>query len=117
MADLAGAIRMLEEHRIQLVEQLDAINRAIAALKGTDRAGARAKPLTVAAPATPAAGRVPTRRRRHITLSEEHKRKLVEGRRRAREARAVLATASDSEVPSNAGWKGDGPPRLIKNEL
>lgn len=114
MADFAATIRTLEQQRQQLLEQLSAVDRAIAALKGTDRPGRWMPPDRVEPP--PAQTGKRARKKREFKLSDEHKQKLLEGQRRAREARRAGGTASDAGVPAIMGWKGDAPPRLVKRE-
>jgi hypothetical protein len=115
--DFTTTIRTLEQQRSELLDQVAAIDRAIAALTGADKPGRRpaAPPprLETPVPATPAA---PARKKRQFRLSEEHKQKLLEGQRRARESRNLVAAASDEGAPVIAGWKGDGPARLVKKE-
>jgi hypothetical protein len=104
MADFSSTIRTLEEQRQQLLDQVAAIDRAIAALKAVDRPH-RNQPGTTAQPAAPARPRKPR------TLSEEHKRKMVEGRRRSREA----ARAGAADAPGTGNGSVLGPPRLVKS--
>jgi hypothetical protein len=113
MANLIAAVRLLEEHRNDLVNQLDAVETAIAALKGAERTEGRLTSPSVPTLAAPAKSRRP---KRHFVLTDEHKQKLVEGRRRAREARAGADSASDASAPLVAHWSADGPPRLVKPE-
>lgn len=114
MADFSATIRTLQQQRHELLEQVAAIDRAIAALSGTD------KPYRTAAPVRPATVEPPPRRsparKRTFVLTEEHKRKLVEGRKKAREARGA-SVAPVEAMPVIAGWSGDGPPRLVKPEV
>ena len=106
---LNDAIKLLLEHRKGLVEQLGAIDTAIAALGGPER-----QPRPVVTPPPAPAG--PRRRKRVFALTEEHKRKLVEGRKRARQAREAKQTASQESAPLISAWKADGPPRLVRPE-
>jgi hypothetical protein len=122
MADFTAAIRTLERQRDELLaqrddlfRQLDAINRAISALTGSDK-GVRVGPVPRVEAASPAPPPKPIRKKRQFTLSEEHKRKLLEGQRRAREARGAATQASDAGAPIIAAWHGDGPPRLVKRD-
>lgn len=115
VADFSETIRALERQRRELLEQVAAIDRAIAALSGADKPYRRPGMAPVATPAPPPARRAVKKRR--FALSEEHKRKLVEGRKRAREARALSAEASDAGAPADSAWSGDGPPRLVKREV
>jgi hypothetical protein len=121
MTDLTVAIRTLERKRDELLaqrdglfRQLEAVNKAIDALTSVekDNRGAVHPRLEPPPPAQKA-----VRRKRRFTLSEEHKRKLLEGQQRAREARAA-ATAQPPDVtaPLIAAWRGDVPPRLVKPE-
>jgi hypothetical protein len=112
MADFSETIRTLEQQRRELLEQVAAIDRAIAALSGADKPYPRPGVAPVRTPAQAPAKRAVKKRR--FALSDEHKRKLFEGRKRAREARATRAEASDAGVPVVGGWSGDGPPRLVK---
>ena len=116
MADLTDTIKLLERQRDELLDQVNAIIRAIAALKGTDGSARRVE-MPYAGQAVLTAPRAPekARKKRHFVLSEEHKKKLLEGQRRARETRAA-ATANDTGAAPPAGWAGDGAPRLVKRE-
>jgi hypothetical protein len=114
MADFSATIRTLEEQRRELLDQVAAIDRAIAALNGSDKSHRKPPPVTVVEPAAPT--RRPAVKKRRFALSEEHKRKLVEGRKRAREARLVPAPASEAGGAPVAGWTGDGLPRLVKRD-
>jgi ABC-type hemin transport system substrate-binding protein len=117
MADLTDTIKLLERQRDELLDQVNAIIRAIAALKGTDGSARRleapyARQAPLAAPRAPEKAR----KKRHFVLSEEHKKKLLEGQRRARETRMAAATANDTGAVPPAGWAGDGAPRLVRRE-
>jgi hypothetical protein len=114
MTDFSATIRTLEQQRRDLLEQVAAIDRAIAALNGSDKP--HRKLPVVAAGEPVAAPRRPTAKKRRFALSEEHKRKLVEGRRRAREARLAPVPASDAGAAAAGGWTGDGLPRLVKRD-
>jgi hypothetical protein len=115
MADFSATIKTLQQQRHELLDQVAAIDRAIAALNGADKPNRtpgltdKPTPARAAAPSRPAG-----RKRRGFTLSEEHKRKLVEGRKRAREARTAPQVAVEEPVPAIAGWTGEGSPRLVK---
>jgi hypothetical protein len=115
MADLNTTIRMLEQQKDELLEQVNALIRAIAALKGTDR-GARLPP-PAAEPRVPASARAAARpkRKRHFVLSEEHKQKLLEGQRRSRERRQG-APANGAAPAAAAEWSASSAPRLVKPE-
>ncbi|HYT76867.1 MAG TPA: hypothetical protein VEL79_19080 [Vicinamibacterales bacterium] len=112
MADLTDTIKFLERQRDELLDQVNAIIRAIAALKGTDGSVRRtpspyAPPVDRPAPSQRTNGR----KRRQFVLSEEHKQKLLEGQRRAREARL---TAGPSAVPDSTAH--DAAPRLVRRD-
>ena len=90
MADLKQIVQMLEGQRRELVDQLAAVDKAIAALNGTAAAGGDARPAqpdipTEAPPATQLARRVKEKR----VLSDAHKQALIAGRRKTREAHDV----------------------------
>jgi hypothetical protein len=114
MADFSATIRTLEQQRRDLLEQVAAIDRAIAALNGSDKPHRKLPVVAAGAPA--AAPRRPAAKKRRFALSEEHKRKLVEGRKRAREARLVPAPAAEASSAPVAAWTGDGLPRLVKRD-
>ena len=113
---------MLEEQRRELLGQLDAVDRALAALNGAEKAApdpAPARPDAAAEPEATAvvANRVKSRR----VLSDAHRQALVVGRRKAREARDAAKGLArelppDSFVPA-IGTRGENqPPRLVKRE-
>ncbi|MEX1128055.1 MAG: hypothetical protein WD227_06205 [Vicinamibacterales bacterium] len=114
MADFSATIRTLEQQRKELLDQVAAIDRAIAALNGSDKPYRKPSPVTIVEPAV--AMRRPAVKKRRFALSEEHKRKLVEGRKRAREARLVPAPAAEATAAPVAAWTGDGLPRLVKRD-
>jgi hypothetical protein len=107
MADFGSTIRTLQEQRQQLLNQVAAIDRAIAALQGVDRPH-RAQPAAMPVAAAPPAPAARPRKRR--VLSEEHKQKMIEGRRRSREAARTGAV----EPPAGGNGSVLGPPRLVK---
>ena len=124
MSSLKQIVRLLEGQRRELVEQLDAIDKAIAALgsvgidAATDATGApsRASEGTAAQ----AAGTVlPTRVKAKRVLSDAHKAALIAGKRKSRAAHDV-AKGLAREMPDDAfvpaiGTRGDGQvPRLIR---
>lgn len=101
------------------------INRAIEALSGLEdvspQAKARAKrvsldDLVVMVPepeVMPAP--VATAGRKRI-LSEDHKQKLLEGRRKARNKREQVREPVTPGAAAVEQWKAEGPPRLVKPE-
>jgi len=123
MADLKQIVQMLEGQRRELVDQLAAVDKAIAALNGTAAAGGDARPAqpdipTEAPPATQLARRVKEKR----VLSDAHKQALIAGRRKTREAHDV-AKGLAREMPDEGfvpaiGVRGDRQvPRLIKKPI
>jgi hypothetical protein len=115
MIDLTRTIRLLEAKRLELLNQLQAIDKALAALHGTDTkvSAAEAQPPIVDVP------RVTVIKPKR-TLSEAHKHAMIEGRRRAREIKRLSSgeteTRPDERVPAIA-QPTDLTPRLVKREL
>lgn len=123
MAKLNRIVSMLEEQRRELLDQLDAVDKAIAALNGADKTvteTATARPHAAAEPTASAV--LPTRVKSRRVLSDEHRQALIVGNRKAREARdAAKGLArelpADSFVPA-IGTRGDSqPPRLVKRSI
>ena len=119
MTNLMQIVRMLEGQRRELLDQLDAIDRAIAALGGV---GTTADVVASASevPAEQVAGTVrPTRVKAKRVLSDSHKQALITGKRKARAAHDV-AKGLAREMPDDAfvpaiGTRGNAQvPRLIK---
>ena len=122
MIDLNDAVTLLQAKRKELVDQLDAVDKALAALRSVDGAGSAAIPAAPAAtPAPPAETApsvvLPTKLKPRRTLSDEHKHALSEGRRKAHHSKAAakgLAREPIDEAPALAPT-GDGrQPRLVK---
>jgi len=138
MATLNRIISMLDEQRRELLDQLDAVDKALAALKSAGVAGADTPPAepavqadTVpagavqagavqagaipadAVPADAAEGAVvPTRVKPRRVLSDAHRQALVVSKRKAREAREATAGLA-REMPEDSfvpaiGTRGDG---------
>ena len=118
MIDLNDAVTLLQAKRKELADQLDAVDKALAALRSVDGAGSAAP---VAKPATPAETTpsvvLPTKLKPRRTLSDEHKHALSEGRRKAHHSKAAakgLAREPIDQAPALAPT-GDGrQPRLVK---
>ena len=110
---------MLGERRRELLDQLDAIDKAIAALNGTGGAVAKTPSVEPDAPVeSPASEVIPKRVASRRRLSDSHKHALVTGRRKAREAKDIAEGVArekpgDSFVPA-IRLPGDQPPRLVK---
>src|SRR5262249_45138480 len=111
-------VRVLQAQREELLEQLQAIDEAIAALRGALHGDVEpVKPLPAAD--TPAADAVPRKIKPKRVLSDEHKHALTTGRRKAREARDAAAGLAggrrdESFVGALAPRPVNEPPRLVK---
>jgi hypothetical protein len=128
MVDLNRIVGTLQATRRELTQQLDAIDKAIAALVS---AAPSAEPAGVPAdiPAdVSGAGQTdapsplePMRLKPKRVLNDAHKEALARGRRRAREVKEAAAGRArelpdDSFVPALASASGAQPPRLIKKQ-
>jgi len=122
MADLDRIVSLLKEQRRELLDQLDAIDKAIAALNGArsaevDHVDEQPQTPEVSPPsAAPIVPRVVKPRR---VLGESHKQALTEGRRKARKAKDAAAGLArempdESFVPALGARGGSQPPRLVK---
>jgi hypothetical protein len=123
VATLKQIVRLLEGQRRELLEQLAAIDRAIAALGSTGPEAADAPPAAPDVPAERTAGTVmATHVKARRVLSDSHKQALVAGKRKAREAKNVASGLArempdDDFVPA-IGTRGDRqPPRLVKRTI
>jgi hypothetical protein len=119
MADLNDAVRLLQAKRKELADELDAVDKALAALRGVGGAGSAPRGETPATPRETAPSVVlPTKLKPRRTLSDEHKRSLSEGRRKAHHSKAAaagLARELIDHAPALAASSGDGrQPRLVK---
>ena len=119
MTDLNDAVRLLQAKRKELADKLDAVDKALAALSrvgGAESAAAKENPSLPpeTAPAVVLATKLKPRR----TLSDEHKRSLSEGRRKAHHSKAAaagLARELLDQAPALAASSGDvRQPRLVK---
>src|SRR6185295_7014365 len=119
MVYLKDAVSLLRAKRKELIDQLEAVDKALSVL--SDVAG----PVTMAPEPNPpeAPARMntvlPTRINPRRTLSDEHKHALKEGRRKARhskDAAAGLARELTDPSPGLASRSRAGaqPPRLVK---
>ena len=112
--DLDSSLRTLHAKRTELLNQVDAIDTALAAL-------ATAGITVVNAPEPARSGNdvtspvVPTRIKARRVLSDEHRQALIDGRRMARHRRAVdEGRARELLAPSPAPSQAAGLPRLVK---
>ena len=105
MVDLKDAVSLLRAKRKELMDQLDAVDKALSALNGVEDTVTTAPEVT--------------RLNSPRTLSDEHRHALKEGRRKARhskDAAAGLAREMTDLSPGLAsGSRASGqPPRLVK---
>ena len=85
MVNLSDAVRLLRAQRKELSDQLDAVDKALAALgepRGVPGTGSEASPQGAAGETGTEV--LPTRLKPPRTLSDEHRHALKEGRRNAR---------------------------------
>lgn len=120
MVNLDPIVRQLNEQRRELVEQLAAVDAAIAALANLGTAVPAGPPAEPDVPVELAAGEiVPRRLKAKRVLSDSHKHALVVSKRRARGAKEAAKGLArdlhdDSFVPA-IGKRGDRQaPRLVK---
>ena len=121
MVNLRSTVVILQAQRRELVEQLDAVDRAIAALTSaaggaeTDK-GKTAKSVKEA-PGDVVARTVKPRR----VLSDAHKEAMIAGRRKGRAAKEVAAGRArempdEGFVAAIAAGSGSDAPRLVKRQ-
>jgi hypothetical protein len=114
--DTASALRAKRE---ALLDQLDAVDGALAALTAAGIIDANAQELQTATPAEEATNSVvPTRVKPRRVLSDEHRHALAEGRRKARHAKDAAAGRA-REAPDPAPGLAPAStatdlPRLVK---
>src|SRR3954466_4705000 len=121
MVNLSDTVRLLRAQRKELSDQLEAVDKALAALgepRGVPGTGAEGNPQ--AAPAETVTGVLPTRVKPPRTLSDEHRHALKEGRRHARHSKEVAAgRAREASDPrpglASASSADEGRPRLVKH--
>ena len=118
MIDLNDAVSLLQAKRKELADQLDAVDKALAALRSVSGSGSAAPGANPPASLETAPSVVlPTKLKPPRTLSDEHKRALSEGRRKAHHSKAAaagLAREPIDQAPALAST-GDGrQPRLVK---
>jgi hypothetical protein len=120
MVDLNDAVSLLRAKREELLDQLEAVDTALAALRGVGVAVTPTPEGNPQAATQEAADTVlPTRLKAPRTLSDAHKHALTEGRRKARHAKDAAAGLA-RELPERSPGlapvsSGDGRrPRLVK---
>jgi hypothetical protein len=120
MVNLSDAVRLLRAQRKELSDQLDAVDKALAALgepRDAPRTGSEGNPQGAAGETM--TGVLPTRLKPPRTLSDEHRHALREGRRKARHSKDVAAgrarEMSDPHPGVALGSSADDRrPRLVK---
>ena len=121
MVNFSDAVRLLRAQRKELSDQLDAVNRALAALGEpcrVPRTGSAGNPLAAAGETVTEV--LPTRLKPPRKLSDEHSHALKEGRRKAHHSREVAAgRAREMSEPrpglALAPGADDPRPRLVKH--
>jgi hypothetical protein len=121
MVNLRNTVVILQAQRRELIEQLDAVDRAIAALTSA-AGGARSDEGRTAETLKHAPGdRVARTVKPKRVLSEAHKQAIIAGRRKGRAAKEVAAGRArempeEGFVPSIAAGSGSDAPRLVKRQ-
>jgi hypothetical protein len=119
MVNLSDAVRLLRAQRKELSDQLDAVDKALAALgepRGVPRTGSEGNPQGAAGETM--TGVLPTILKPPRKLSDEHRHALKEGRRKARNSKDVAAgrarEMSDPRPGLASASSDDRRPRLVK---
>jgi hypothetical protein len=120
MVNLGDAVSLLRAQRKELSDQLDAVDKALAALaepRGVPETSPEGNPQE--ATGETATEVLPTRLKPPKTLSDEHRHALKEGRRKARHLKEVAAgrarEMSDPRPGLASASSADGRrPRLVK---
>jgi len=121
MVNLRNTVVILQAQRRELIEQLDAVDRAIAALTSA-AGGAETDEGKTAETVKQAHGdRVARTVKPKRILSEAHKQAIIAGRRKGRAAKEVAAGRArempeEGFVPSIAAGSGSDAPRLVKRQ-
>ena len=120
MVNLRRTVEMLQATRNELVKELDAVDRAIAALSEAE-GGIAETDEDKAAEAVERAPRdlVATTVKPKRVMSDAHRQAIIAGRRKGREAKEVAAgrareMPAEGFVPAIATGKGSDAPRLVK---
>lgn len=124
MVNLRSTVVILQAQRRELIEQLDAVDRAIAALTSaadTETAEGKTAKAAKEAPGDLVAQTVNTRVKPKRVLSDAHKEAIVAGRRKGRAAKEVAAGRArempeEGFVPAIAANSGSDAPRLVKRQ-
>ena len=121
MPKLDRIVTLLHSQRAELLKELDAVDKALAALEGAGVIGSPAPASEEAAPEA-ASAVVPRRVKSKRMLSDSHKEALASGRRKAREAKDVAKgiareVPDESFVPAIGTHDRTHPPRLVKRQI
>ena len=123
MADLSRIVGMLDLKRQELLQQLAAVDQAIALLRSAPAGDVVEEliedHLSAESPSITSPPLVPTRVKAKRVLGEGHKQALTIGRRKARQAKDAAAghareMLDASFVPALATRRVDALPRLVK---
>jgi hypothetical protein len=118
MIDLNDAVSLLQAKRKELADELDAVDKALAALSRVGGGSTAAGENPATPPENASSVVLPTKLKPRRTLTDEHKHSLSEGRRKAihsKAAAAGLARELLDQVPALTASSGDGrQPRLVK---
>ena len=113
--DLDSSLRALHAKRTELLNQVDAIDTALAALATAGITVVNAPEAQPEAADDVTSPVVPTRIKARRVLSDEHRQALLDGRRMARHRRAVdEGRARELLAPSPAPSEAAELPRLVK---
>ena len=113
--DLDSSLRALHAKRTELLNQVDAIDTALAALATAGITVVNAREPQPEAADDVTSPVVPTRIKARRVLTDEHRQALLDGRRMARHRRAVdEGRARELLAPSPAPSQAAGLPRLVK---
>ena len=113
--DLDSSLRTLRARRTELLNQVDAIDTALAALATAGITVVNAPKPQPEAADDATSPVVPTRIKARRVLSDEHRQALLDGGRMARHRRAVdEGRARELLAPSPAPSLAAGLPRLVK---
>jgi len=120
MVNLGDVVKLLRAQRNELSDQLDAVDKALAALSepfGVPRTGSEENPQEAAEETVTEV--LPTKLKPPRKLSDEHRHALREGRRKAHHSKEVVAgRAREMSDPrpglASASSSTDRHPRLVK---
>jgi hypothetical protein len=121
MVDLDRTVRRLHAEREELLDQLDTVDRALAALAGAGITLANTQELNTKEEAEEATSPVvPTRVKPPRVLSDEHRQALIEGLRKARHSKDAAAGRAREMLDPSPGLAlastATQLPRLVKRQ-